>query len=41
VDVVTPGSLADYAAGLDERNIPHDWSVEGWEAPADAFLFTP
>ena len=41
VDVVTPGSLADYAAGLDARNIPHDWSVEGWTAPEGAFVFTP
>ena len=41
VDVVTPGNLADYAAGLDERNIPHDWSLEGWTTPDGAFVFTP
>jgi len=41
VDVVTPGNLADYAASLDERNIPHEWSIEGWTAPEGAFVFVP
>ena len=39
VDVVTAGNLADYEASLDEKGIPHEWSTEGWEVPADAFLF--
>jgi ribose transport system substrate-binding protein len=39
VDVVTPGNLADYEASLDEKGIPHEWTTEGWEAPADAFNF--
>lgn len=35
VDVITQASLKDYAAGLDTKGIPHEWSVEGWEAEAD------
>ena len=39
VDVVTPGNLKEYEASLDAKGIPHDWTTEGWEPPADAFIF--
>jgi ribose transport system substrate-binding protein len=35
VDVITQANLLDYAAGLDTKGIPHEWSVEGWEPEAD------
>jgi len=41
VDVVTAANLKDYEASLDEKGIPHEWTTEGWEAPADAFNFAP
>jgi ribose transport system substrate-binding protein len=34
VDVITPANLKEYEAGLDAKGIPHEWSTEGWEAPA-------
>jgi len=39
VDVITAANLVDYAASLDERGIPYEWSLDGWEAPEDAFEF--
>ena len=35
VDVLTQANLQDYAASLDERNIPYDWTLEGWEPEQD------
>jgi ribose transport system substrate-binding protein len=35
VDVVTQANLLDYAASLDEKGIPHEWTVEGWEPAQD------
>jgi len=39
VDVVTPGNLKEYEAGLDAKGIPHEWTTEGWEVPEGAFTF--
>jgi ribose transport system substrate-binding protein len=39
VDVITAANLVDYAASLDEKNIPYEWDLEGWEAPEGAFEF--
>jgi len=41
VDVITPANLKEYEAQLDAKGIPHEWTTEGWEPPADAFRFTP
>ncbi|MGC9399685.1 MAG: sugar-binding protein, partial [Anaerolineae bacterium] len=35
VDVITQANLQEYAATLDEKGIPHDWTVEGWEPETD------
>lgn len=39
VDVVTPGSLKDYEAALDEKGVPHEWNTEDWEPEEGAFEF--
>lgn len=41
VDVVTAANLKEYEAQLDAKGIPHEWTTEGWEPPADAFKFQP
>jgi ribose transport system substrate-binding protein len=35
VDIITQANLQDYAAGLDDKNIPYEWTVEGWEPAQD------
>lgn len=30
VDVITAATLKEYEAGLDAKNIPHEWNTEGW-----------
>ncbi len=30
VDVITPATLKDYEATLDQKGIPHDWNTQGW-----------
>jgi ribose transport system substrate-binding protein len=34
VDIITQANLLDYAQGLDDKGIPHEWNVDGW-APDD------
>ncbi len=37
VDVITAATLKDYAAQLDKKGIPHEWTIpEGWQPPAAA-----